>query len=85
MTDHYSDCATNNAPAMEPGECDCGGYPLTWFHMPQAAYEWQRHIYRAMMGLPQRTIYRNKVRPRGQGETNRNSDVDDIEQLWEVL
>ena len=62
-----------------------GAIPLTWFHTPQAAYEWQRHIYRAMMGLPQRTIYRNKVRPRGQGETNRNSDVDDIEQLWEVL
>ena len=24
---HWSDCATNNGPAMEPGECDCGGYP----------------------------------------------------------
>jgi hypothetical protein len=58
---------------------------MNWFHTPQAAYEFQRHIYRAMMGLPQRTIYRNKVRPRGQGETNRNSDTDDIEQLWEVL
>jgi hypothetical protein len=58
---------------------------MNWFHTPQAAYEFSRHLWRAMMGLPQRTIYRNKVRPRGQGETNRNSDVDDIEQLWEVL
>lgn len=24
---HWSDCSTNNGPAMEPGECDCGGYP----------------------------------------------------------
>lgn len=24
---HWSDCATNNGPAMEPGECGCGGYP----------------------------------------------------------
>jgi hypothetical protein len=22
--EHRSDCATHNAPAMEPGECDCG-------------------------------------------------------------
>ena len=22
---HYSDCAVNRAPALEPGECDCGG------------------------------------------------------------
>ena len=24
MTTHKSDCATHNAPAMEPGPCDCG-------------------------------------------------------------
>jgi hypothetical protein len=24
---HYSDCATNNAPALDPGPCDCGGMP----------------------------------------------------------
>lgn len=24
---HWSDCAIYNAPALEPGECDCGGYP----------------------------------------------------------
>jgi hypothetical protein len=58
---------------------------MNWFHTPQAYYEWQRHIWRELMDLPQRRIYRAKVRPRGQGETNRNSDVDDIEQLWEVL
>jgi hypothetical protein len=23
---HYSGCATHNAPAYEPGPCDCGGY-----------------------------------------------------------
>lgn len=22
---HASDCATNNGPALPPGECDCGG------------------------------------------------------------
>jgi len=24
---HYSDCALNNGPALQPGECDCGGIP----------------------------------------------------------
>lgn len=24
---HWSDCAVNNAPAMVPGPCNCGGYP----------------------------------------------------------
>ena len=24
---HTSDCATNNAPAMPAGPCDCGDYP----------------------------------------------------------
>ncbi len=24
MTQHASDCAVHNAPALEPGECDCG-------------------------------------------------------------
>lgn len=24
--EHYSDCATNNAPAEPVGPCDCGGY-----------------------------------------------------------
>jgi len=24
---HWSDCAVNNGPAYEPGECDCGGSP----------------------------------------------------------
>ena len=24
MTEHTSDCAIHNAPAMEPGPCDCG-------------------------------------------------------------
>jgi hypothetical protein len=23
---HYSSCAVNNAPALPPGPCDCGGY-----------------------------------------------------------
>lgn len=26
---HWSDCAVHNAPAMEPGVCDCGGYNST--------------------------------------------------------
>jgi hypothetical protein len=51
---------------------------MNWFHSPQAAYEWSRHIWRTMMGLPQRSIYRNKVRPRGQGETNRNIVEEEI-------
>ena len=25
-TKHYSDCAVHNAPAYEPGPCDCGGF-----------------------------------------------------------
>ncbi len=25
MTKHASDCAVHNAPALEPGPCDCGG------------------------------------------------------------
>jgi hypothetical protein len=27
MVEHASDCATHNAPAMEPGACDCGAEP----------------------------------------------------------
>lgn len=23
---HWSDCAVHNAPELEPGPCDCGGY-----------------------------------------------------------
>lgn len=58
---------------------------MNWFHTLQAAYEWNRHIYRAMMGLPQRTIYRNKVRPRGQGETNREAPEQEfLDHLWEA-
>ena len=26
---HWSDCAVNNAPSLEPGPCDCGGLKLT--------------------------------------------------------
>lgn len=37
---HWSDCATHNAPAFDPGACNCGGLDLT-------AYE----VYRAVTGL----------------------------------
>lgn len=28
MTEHYSDCAVHNGPALPVGECDCGGFVL---------------------------------------------------------
>jgi hypothetical protein len=31
---HYSDCSVNNAPALEVGPCDCGGYVA----VPSAVY-----------------------------------------------
>lgn len=36
--EHWSSCAVNNAPALEPGPCDCGGYDHT------ALYDEERAI-----------------------------------------
>jgi hypothetical protein len=85
--EHYSDCATNNAPAMEQGECDCGGlWPFTiWASWLQFNFMLARRIYAKEIGRPIPKTRGRGGRPRGQGETNRNSDTDDIEQLWEVL
>jgi hypothetical protein len=58
---------------------------MNWFHTPQSYYEWQRHIWRELMDLPQRRIYRAKVRPRGQGETNREAPEQEfLDTIWEI-
>jgi hypothetical protein len=41
LSDHASDCATKNAPALEPRECDCGADILPCLcklDMPSAAH-----------------------------------------------
>ena len=40
-------------------------------------YRFSRAVWRRYMGLPEAKIYRPKVRPRGNGETNKAAEVDD--------
>lgn len=37
---HWSDCATNNAPAYEEGKCDCGAV--------KAGRRWYSSLYRCV-------------------------------------
>ena len=38
-TAHYSDCAVNNGPALEPGPCDCGGLVVSDKSLVPSDYE----------------------------------------------
>ncbi len=56
---HASDCAASNAPAYEPGECDCG---LAIMNLVEMFFDWKASTKRHKDGCIIKSIGENKKR-----------------------